>query len=82
MELIEVEFPPLIETKTQFDDYSNVEVLDANRDFAMQLAVEAEIRGAAPDAALWLCFADDGEAELAAEAWPGLAGWASWRWIP
>ena len=71
VELIELEFPPLIETKSQFDDYSNVEVLDANRDFAMQLAQEPEILAAAPDASLWLCFADDGEAELATEAWPG-----------
>eukprot|EP00966_Prymnesium_polylepis_P135590 3134405-Prymnesium_polylepis.1 len=60
-----------METKTQFDDYSNVEVLDANRDFAMLLAQEPEITAAAPDAALWLCFADDDEAGLAVEAWPG-----------
>ena len=26
VELLEVEFPPLLETKTQFDDFSNVEV--------------------------------------------------------
>ena len=43
---MEVEFPPLLETKTQFDDFTNVEVLDANRDFCMQLATETEIRGA------------------------------------
>ena len=30
-ERLEVEFPPLLEYKTQFDDFSNVEVLDANR---------------------------------------------------
>ena len=71
-ELLEIEFPPLLETKTQFDDFSNVEVLDANRDFAIQLAQEPEIQRAANEqAALWLCFADKGEAELAAEAWPG-----------
>ena len=71
VELMEVEFPPLLETKTQFDDFSNVEVLDANRDFGVQLATEPEIRGVASDAQLWLCFADEGEAELAREAWPG-----------
>jgi hypothetical protein len=70
-ELLEIEFPPLLETKTQFDDFSNVEVLDANRDFAVQLAVEPEVRAAAADASLWVCFADQGEAELAIEAWPG-----------
>ena len=72
MELIEVEFPPLLEVKTQFDDFSNVEVLDANRDWAIQLALEPELRAAATEASdLWLVFADEGEATLAREAWPG-----------
>ena len=72
VELLEVEFPPLLEYKTQFDDFTNVEELDANRDFAMQLAIEPELCAAAPDAAsMWLCFADDGESALAREAWPG-----------
>ena len=69
--LLEIEFPPLCETKTQFDDYSNTEVLDANRDFAMQFGLERELSAAAPDATMWMCFADDGESELAREAWPG-----------
>mmetsp|Transcript_44814 Transcript_44814/g.117555 ORF Transcript_44814/g.117555 Transcript_44814/m.117555 type:complete len:300 (+) Transcript_44814:3-902(+) len=81
-ELLEVEFPPLLEKKTQFDDFSNVEVLDANRDFSVQLALETEIRSAAADAALWLCFADEGEAQLAREAWPGaLYGTATQTYI-
>jgi hypothetical protein len=71
IELVEVEFPPLIETKSQFDDFSNVEELDANRDFGVQLALEPEIASFAPGEKLWLCFADDGEAKLAREAWPG-----------
>jgi len=71
VKLIELEFPPLIDTKSQFDDYSNVEVLDANRDFAMRLSQEPDILAAAPGASLWLVFADDGEAELATETWPG-----------
>ena len=71
VQLLEIEFPPLIETKNQFEDFSNTEVLDANRDFAMELAIEPEVCKAAPDASLWLCFADDGESELAREAWPG-----------
>jgi len=71
IELVEVEFPPLIETKSQFDDFSNVEELDANRDFGVQLALEPEIVSVAPGEKLWLCFADDGEAKLAREAWPG-----------
>ena len=71
VDLLEIEFPPLLETKTQFDDFSNVEVLDANRDFGVQLAIEPEVRRAAGDSGLWLCFADEGEADLAREAWPG-----------
>jgi hypothetical protein len=71
LELVEVEFPPLVETKNQFDDFSNVEELDANRDFGVQLALEPEIVSVAPGQKLWLCFADDGEAQLAREAWPG-----------
>jgi len=70
-ELLEIEFPPLLETKTQFDDYTNVEVLDANRDFGVQLALEPELQAAASAEELWLCFADAGEADLAREAWPG-----------
>ena len=70
-ELLEVEFPPLLETKTQFDDFSNVEVLDANRDFGVQLALEQELCRATGEGNLWLCFADEGEAKLAREAWPG-----------
>lgn len=46
-ELLEIEFPPLIESKGQFDDFSNVEVLDANRDFGVQLALEPEIQAPA-----------------------------------
>ena len=32
----EVEFPPLLGEKTQFDDVDNVQILDANRDWAMR----------------------------------------------
>ena len=70
-ELLEIEFPPLLETRTQFDDFSNVEELDANRDFGVQLALEPEIAAMAPGEQLWICFADDAEAQLAREAWPG-----------
>lgn len=68
--MIELEFPPLIESRTQFDDFSNIEVLDANRDFAMQLVLEPEVCSAGQES-LWLCFPDEGEAQLALEAWPG-----------
>ncbi len=65
---LEIEFPPLLGSKTQFADYSNIEELDANRDFAMELAVAL---GIDPPAALWLCFGDAGEEVRARDAWPG-----------
>ena len=39
--LLEIEFPPLIggdKSKSQFDDFDNVQELDANKDWTMQLA--------------------------------------------
>lgn len=65
--LLEVEFPPLPD-KSQFEDYSNIEELDANRDWAMQFApsFSNDMQGK-----LWLCFGDSDEAALALEAWPG-----------
>ena len=45
--------------------------LAANRDFGIQLALEPAVRATAADDSLWLCFADEGEAQLAREAWPG-----------
>eukprot|EP00965_Chrysotila_dentata_P208761 6184887-Pleurochrysis_carterae.AAC.2 len=56
----------------QFDDFSNVEELDANRDFAMQMSLLDGVRQQ-PSEGLWLCFPDDKEAELAVDAWPGQA---------
>lgn len=71
LELIEVEFPPLIDIKKVISDYSNVQVLDANRDFSMQLAIEPRIRAVAPSTSLWVVFPDNNEVELARKAWPG-----------
>lgn len=67
--LLEIEYPPLLASKTQFDDFSNVEQLDANRDLAVELA--AALTPQHPEGSLWLVFPDEEEARLAQEAWPG-----------
>ena len=51
------------------DQSCDSEVLDANRDFGVQLATSPELRGAVGDGSLWLTFADEGEARLARDAW-------------
>ena len=37
--LCEIEFPPLLGDKTQFDDFDGAEVLDANQDWTMEFAL-------------------------------------------
>uniref|UniRef100_A0A7R9UDR3 DUF1995 domain-containing protein n=1 Tax=Pinguiococcus pyrenoidosus TaxID=172671 RepID=A0A7R9UDR3_9STRA len=69
--LQEVEFPPLLggpKAKTALDDFSNTEVLDANRDWCMQFSVDL---GQRLGKKAWLMFPDLKETELAREAWPG-----------
>jgi hypothetical protein len=68
---MEVEFPPLLETRNIREDYTDIEFLDANRNFAVQLSAEKEIQTFAPDDSQWLCFPTDDEARRAREAWPG-----------
>lgn len=68
--LLEVEFPSLVggdRTKTQFDDFDNIQELDANRDWCTQLAPMLN----AGDRTNWLVFPDDKECELARRAWEG-----------
>lgn len=41
MKLLEVEFPPLLggeKSKSQFDDFDNIQELDRNKDWTMLLA--------------------------------------------
>ena len=66
----EIEFPPLLGSKTQFDDVDNVQILDANRDWSMRAMapLAAELGGA-----MWLAFPDRKELELARDEWPGAA---------
>jgi len=70
LKLIEVEFPPLLGgplSKTSLDDFSNVDVLDANRDWCIQFMSSFANKGKKA----WLLFPDLKEAELALTNWPG-----------
>lgn len=64
---LELEFPPLFggdQSKTQFDDFDNVQELNANRDWCVQFLPSLMM-------ACWLLFPDDKECELAKQEWTG-----------
>eukprot|EP00979_Chaetoceros_neogracilis_P002731 scaffold447_cov250-Chaetoceros_neogracile.AAC.3 len=72
--LLELEFPPLLGgdgSKSQFDDFDNVQELDSNKDWTIQFAPlfvdETEFR----DGKTWLIFPDLKECELARNEWLG-----------
>ncbi|KAJ8600709.1 hypothetical protein CTAYLR_003919 [Chrysophaeum taylorii] len=65
--LLEIEFPPLLGVRTEFEDVDNVQILDANRDWAVEACASLSDLGSE----LWLAFPDRKELELAREAWPG-----------
>jgi len=71
-QLLEVEFPPLLETRGYFDDFSDIEELNANADFGMELGATKELAEFAPDGTLWLCYPDEGEAARALDLWTGM----------
>lgn len=67
---LEIDFPPFVggdQSKTQFDDYDNLQELNANRDFCAQLAPLLSLK----QQALWLVLPDDKETELAVREWGG-----------
>lgn len=67
--LLEVDFPPFVggdRAKSQFDDYDNLQELDANRDWCVQLVPLFK-----KCANTWLILPDDKECELAANEWKG-----------
>ena len=66
LKLLEVEFPALLGEKTAYDDVDNVQILNANRDWAMETAAEL-----AQSKELWVALPDRRELELAEDAWPG-----------
>jgi hypothetical protein len=67
---IELDFPCFVggdQSKTQFDDLDNLQELDANRDWCVQLL--PTISNKKRD--VWFILPDDKECELAAKEWTG-----------
>jgi len=72
--LIELEFPPLIggsQSKSQFDDFDNIQELDSNKDWTIQFAPLFVINQEFSNGKLWLIFPDLKECELARKEWQG-----------
>jgi hypothetical protein len=72
--LFEIEFPPLIggdQSKSQFDDFDNIQELDSNKDWTMQFAPLFIAKEEYSDGKTWLTFPDLKECELARKEWQG-----------
>lgn len=75
--LLELEFPPLIggdQSKTQFDDFDNVQELNQNRDWCVQwLPTLAQClnQESNEDKRVWFILPDTKEVELCKEEWMG-----------
>ncbi|KAL7531307.1 hypothetical protein ACHAXR_005020 [Thalassiosira sp. AJA248-18] len=71
---IEIEFPPLLggsQSKSQFDDFDNIQELDKNKDWTMQLAPLFLGEGIYQKGKTWLIFPDLKECEIAKKEWAG-----------
>lgn len=74
MKKIEIEFPPLIggsQSKSQFDDFDNIQELDKNKDWTMLLAPMFLGDADYQKGKTWLIFPDLKECELAKQEWAG-----------
>ena len=72
--LLELEFPPLLggsKSKSQFDDFDNVQELDSNKDWTMQFAPLFFTDPEYKNGKTWLVFPDLKECELARKEWQG-----------
>ncbi len=72
--LLEVEFPPLLggdKSKSQFDDFDNIQELDSNKDWTMQFAPLFFSSDMYANGKTWLIFPDLKECELARKEWQG-----------
>jgi hypothetical protein len=72
--LLELEFPPLIGgslSKSQFDDFDNIQELDSNKDWTMQFAPLFFANPIYKDGKTWLVFPDLKECEIAKKEWQG-----------
>ena len=71
---IEIEFPPLIggsQSKSQFDDFDNIQELDKNKDWTMLLAPMFLGDVYYQKGKTWLIFPDLKECEIAKKEWAG-----------
>jgi len=77
VKLLEIEFPPLIggqKSKSQFDDFDNIQELDSNKDWTMQFAAllsSTQVNSDFNGKKLWIVFPDLKECELARKEWQG-----------
>jgi len=76
LQLLEIEFPPLLggySSKSQFDDFDNIEELESNKNWAIQFAplFLTEDRSPFANGKTWLIFPDLKECELGRKEWPG-----------
>ena len=65
--LMEIEFPPLLggdKSKSQFDDFDNIQELDRNKDWVVQFAPTLSCP-------TWLIFPDLKECEITKKEWQG-----------
>jgi hypothetical protein len=66
---LEIEFPPLLESKSQFDDFDNIQELNKNRDWCIEwLPTPSTAISKNP---IWFVLPDTKEVELAKEEWKG-----------
>lgn len=65
---LEIDFPPFLGSKSQFDDFDNVQELNANRDWCIQMA---PLLATANKYKKWFVLPDDKECELAKNEWGG-----------
>eukprot|EP00569_Conticribra_weissflogii_P003810 CAMPEP_0171333996 /NCGR_PEP_ID=MMETSP0878-20121228/4374_1 /TAXON_ID=67004 /ORGANISM="Thalassiosira weissflogii, Strain CCMP1336" /LENGTH=389 /DNA_ID=CAMNT_0011835025 /DNA_START=81 /DNA_END=1250 /DNA_ORIENTATION=+ len=74
VKLLEIEFPPLLggsQSKSQFDDFDNIQELDKNKDWTMLLAPMFLGDKDFQKGKTWLVFPDLKECELAKKEWAG-----------
>lgn len=72
--LVEIEFPPLLggdQSKSQFDDFDNVQELDKNKDWAIQFAPSFSAMKEYANKKTWMVFPDLKECEIAKAEWVG-----------
>jgi hypothetical protein len=71
---VELEFPPLLggdQSKSQFDDFDNIQELDKNKDWTMQFAPMFHKQTEFKHGKTWLIFPDLKECEIAKKEWAG-----------